>query len=782
GGDENYNIYAVDPREASQDVIPEARNITNLEQVRAQIFHISRLEPDLMFVGLNDRDKSWHDLYKLSISTGELTLIRENTNRYTSWIFDYEDNLRLATRSKEDGSGELWRMDKKEESLLYTWDILETAYPVGFDKDNRHLFMVSNVGEDVDLTQLYMMDVKTGKMIFVEDDPEGKADFGSLSISDKTLEVLATSYTDVRTRRYFKDADYERMFHRIQRELDGKEISLFSPTRDENFWLVSAYSDTDPGSVYLYDKKNDKLELQYIPRPRMPKEHLSSMQSITYPSSDGLMIQAYLTLPKGFGKENLPLVVVPHGGPWARDYWGYNAYAQFLANRGYAVLQPNFRGSTGFGKSFLNAGNKEWGDLMQDDITWGVKYLTEQGIVDENRVCIFGGSYGGYATLAGLAFTPDIYACGVSFVGPSNLITLLNSIPPYWEAGRKIFHERMGDPSSPEGKTALERQSPLFSADRIVAPLLVVQGQNDPRVIKAESDQIVVALRDRGFPVEYINAPDEGHGFARPVNNMAFVAAMEKFMAKHINGRYQESMSDEVAQRLKEITVDVNTVELPKALSQQELEKVPVPAKKLEPGKYAFNVTLELGQQTMEMRSEFEISEADALLLIRETSFFPGSDPVVQNLHINPATMQPVKFWADMPQASIRIDYTEKTVDGIMKMGASEMPLKKDLEKPLFADGPGSALMLATLPMADGYQVVFDNFDVNTQQIKTYRLKVSAGNYNEQAAWIIETTPADGSAGGMTIWVSKDEKQKLLAYSAVLPQMGGAKMMAVAVE
>lgn len=562
GGDENFNIYAVDPKAASKGVIPEARNITNLEKVRAMIFHVSRINPDLMFVGLNDRDKAWHDLYSLNISSGELKLLRENTNRYTSWMFDYEDNLRLATRSREDGTSELWRMDAKGETLLFSWDVLETAYPAGFTKDNKQVYMVSNVGDDIDFTQLYVMDIASGEMHFVEKDPVGKADFGGITISDKTLELVATSYTDDRTRRYFKIKEYESIFNDVQRQLEGKEISIVSITRDEHYWLITAYSDIDPGSVYLYDKEKRSLTFQYRPRPKMPLEHLSNMSSINYPSSDGLMIQAYLTLPKGYGREKLALVVVPHGGPWARDYWGYNPYAQLLANRGYAVLQPNFRGSTGFGKSFMNAANNQWGDLMQDDITWGVKYLVEKGIADEKKVAIFGGSYGGYATLAGLTFTPDIYACGVSFVGPSNLITLLNSIPPYWEAGRKVFHIRMGDPSTPEGKAQLERQSPLFSAEKIVAPLLVVQGQNDPRVIKAESDQIVIALRDRGFPVEYINAPDEGHGFARPVNNMAFVAAMEKFLAKHIGGRYQESMTDEVAKRLKEITVDVNTVTL----------------------------------------------------------------------------------------------------------------------------------------------------------------------------------------------------------------------------
>ncbi len=563
GGDENFNIYAVNPAEAAEGVIPEARNITNLEGVRAQVYHVSREDHDLLFVGLNDRDRAWHDLYSLRISTGELNKIRENTNRYTSWIFDHEDNLRMATRSRQDGTSELWRMDPDAETLLYSWSVLETAYPSSFKADNQHFYLVSNAEEGSNFTQLYLMNIETGELEFVEKDPENKADFGGLTISDKTLEVLFTSYTDERTRRYFKDEAFEKHFMSVKNELGDVEVSFFRPTRNEQLWLVSAWSDTDPGTVYLYNMETGDLTFQYRPRPELPTEHLSPMTSIRYPSSDGLEIQAYLTLPKGMGESNLPLIVVPHGGPWARDYWRFDGYAQFLANRGFAVLQPNFRGSTGFGKDFLNAGNRQWGELMQDDITWGVKYLIEQGIADAERIGIFGGSYGGYATLAGLAFTPDLYAAGVSFVGPSNLITLLNSIPPYWEAMRITLHSRMADPATEEGREWLKKASPLNAADNIVAPLMVVQGQNDPRVLKAESDQIVVALRERGFPVEYLNAPDEGHGFARPVNNMAFVAAMEKFFAEHLGGRYQESMTDEVAQRLEEITVDVNTVELP---------------------------------------------------------------------------------------------------------------------------------------------------------------------------------------------------------------------------
>jgi dienelactone hydrolase len=288
------------------------------------------------------------------------------------------------------------------------------------------------------------------------------------------------------------------------------------------------------------------------------------MTPIRYKSSDGLEIPAYLTLPKGVTAKNLPLVVVPHGGPWARDSWGYNSFAQFLANRGYAVLEPNFRGSTGYGKKFIDAGNNQWGDKMQDDITWGVKHLINEGIADPKRIGIMGGSYGGYATLAGVTYTPDLYAAAVAIVAPSNLNTLLGSIPPYWEQIRVLFHKRMGDPNTAEGKAQLERQSPLNHVDKIKTPLLIVQGANDPRVKKAEADQIVIALRERKYPIEYILADDEGHGFQRPVNNMAMFAVGEKFLAKHLGGRFQESMTPEVEKRLKELTVDPKSVVMAK--------------------------------------------------------------------------------------------------------------------------------------------------------------------------------------------------------------------------
>jgi len=566
GGDENFNIYAVDPQEApaAGSDIPVNRDLTNLKGVRVYIYSIPLTDPDAMYIGLNDRDKAWHDLYKMKISTGERTLIRQNsaTDRITGWVFDWNDQLRLASRANADGSNDILRVDAKELVKIYTTSVFEDAYPIAFSKDNKQVYMQTNKGDNIDLSQLILFDPETMKEEVIESDPLKRVDLGNVFISELSKEIIYTSYEDERNRIYWKNKSFEEDYNLIKKELPNTDIYFTSSTTDENYWLLSASADVDPGSTYLYDRKTKKLTFQYRPRPNIPVKDLAEMKAISYKSSDGLEIPAFLTLPKGIEPKNLPVVVFPHGGPWARDGWGYNSYAQFLANRGYAVLSPNFRSSTGYGKKFLNAGNNQWGEKMQDDLTWGVKYLIREGIADSTKIGIMGGSYGGYATLAGVAFTPEVYACGVSIVGPSNLITLLNSIPPYWEAGRKVFHVRMGDPTNPEGKAQLERQSPLNSANKIKAALLVIQGANDPRVNKAESDQIVIALRDRGFPVEYIVAPDEGHGFARPVNNMAMLASAEKFLAKHLGGRYQESMKPEVAKRLGEITVDPKTVTL----------------------------------------------------------------------------------------------------------------------------------------------------------------------------------------------------------------------------
>ena len=571
-GDENFNVYAVSPGEApvAGGDVPAARNLTDMKGVRAFIYAVPRSEPDIIYVGLNERDKAWHDLYKVSISTGERTLLRQNTERITGWIFDVKDQLRLATRSAENGDTEVLRVDDKGFVKVYSCNVFETCGPVRYHKDGQRVYFTTNKGAGVDLIKLELFNPTTGKAEPVESDPLKRVDFGGARFSEVSDELIATSYDEERERVYWKDKAWEADYKLLQQKIPGQEVRFASGTKDEQVWLIVARSDTEPGETYLFDRRTKKLVPQYRIQEKLPREALAAVKPVRYKSSDDLEIPAFLTLPKGVAPKNLPAIILPHGGPWARDFWGFSSWSQFLANRGYAVLQPNFRGSTGYGKKFLDAGNLEWGDKMQDDVTWGAKYLIAEGIADPKRIGIMGASYGGYATLAGVTFTPDMYAAAVDIVGPSNLLTLLESFPPYWEVIRQLFYKRMGDPDTPEGKAQLVRQSPLTHAHKIKTPLLVVQGANDPRVTKREADQIVIALRERNYPVEYLVAPDEGHGFARPVNSMAVFADAEKFLAKYLGGRYQESMTPAVAERLKEITVDVKTVTLPKMQTGKE--------------------------------------------------------------------------------------------------------------------------------------------------------------------------------------------------------------------
>jgi dipeptidyl aminopeptidase/acylaminoacyl peptidase len=561
GGDENFNIYAIDPTVTADPKtgVPPTRALTNLKGVRTQIFAVPRAKPDILYIGLNDRDAHWHDLYELRLSTGEKTLLRKNTENIAGWDFDHDGVLRLAERTNSAGDTEILRVDADGLEQIYTCTVLESCDVYGFDATNKQVYLVTNKGS-LDLIELELLNPATGAAVKVEGDPEKRVDITSGKLSEVDHRLLFTEYEDDTVRRYFKDKPFETDYHWLQSKLPGQQIAFGATSNDENLWIVSAYSDTEPGVTYVWNRKAQRLTQQYRIREELPREALAQRKPYHYRSSDGLDIPAYLTLPKGLPAKNLPLIVHPHGGPWARDSFGYDTYAQFLSNRGYAVLQPNFRSSTGYGKKFLNAGNGEWGRKMQDDLTWGVKALVAAGIADPARVGIAGGSYGGYATLAGVAFTPTVYAAAVAIVAPSNLITLLDAIPPYWEAGRKQMYTRMADPTTPSGKALLIAESPLTQARSIVTPLMVVQGKNDPRVNIRESDQIVAAVRDNGKPVEYLVAADEGHGFARPINNLAMVTAMESFFAQYLGGRYQKDVPPDVAAKLKEITVDPKTV------------------------------------------------------------------------------------------------------------------------------------------------------------------------------------------------------------------------------
>jgi dipeptidyl aminopeptidase/acylaminoacyl peptidase len=778
GGNENFNVYAVRPADppAAGQKVPAARNLTEAKGVRAQIYDVPRDEPDVIHVGINDRDAAWHDLYRVKISTGERTRLRENTERVAQWFFDLKGTLRLAGRIAADGSTEILRVDADRLTPVYTCSAFESCAPVRYHKDGRRVYLQTNKGDGVDLVRLVLFDPADGTEERVESDPEGRVDFGNAFFSEVTDELVATFYEDDRTRSYWRDTAYEADYRRIEKKLKGKDLSLGSVTRDERLWLVAAGSDVEPGERHLFDRETKKLTLQYRIRETLPREQLAPMQPVRYPSSDGLEIPAFLTLPKGVAPKGLPLVVVPHGGPWARDGWGYDPYAQFLANRGYAVLQPNFRGSTGYGKAFLNAGNNEWGQKMQDDLTWGVKHLVGKGIADPRRVGIMGGSYGGYATLAGLAFTPDVYAAGVSIVGPSNLLTLLETIPPYWEAIRIIFHERMGNPNTTGGKKLLEAASPLNSAAKIVKPLLVIQGANDPRVKKAESDQIVIALRDRGFPVEYICAPDEGHGFARPVNNMAAMAASEAFLAKHLGGRFQEGGTPEVVARLKEITVDPKTVVLAKKVDTAAVG-APKPAVDLAAGTWAYAGSIVAGPQTMQISATRVVKEDGNTWVVTDTAKMPMGE-ATDTTTVEKGTLVPVKRVIRQGGVTIDLAFAGGKATGSMAMGAEPKPISADLGGPLFADGNAAHLSIAALPLADGYQAAFRNFDVQKQKATLKQAKVTgaeevrvpAGTFQ---AWKVDVTSAEGDPGSTTLWIDKATR-KVVKTATTLPQMGGA--------
>jgi len=565
-GDENFHVWAVDPAgEPADKGVPAARNLTPVDGVRAQIYSVPKNDPDLIIVGMNDRDPRYHDIYKVDIPTGERVLMRENTDDVGFWIFDMDGQLRLAYRQLPDGGTELLRVELQGLEQIVTCTFAEDITPRGFHTDRTRCYISTDMGDERDLAELMLLNIETGEWEHVEKDPENQVDIAMTVFHPDTDELIATAYVGDRVRVYPKTDEAQRLWDGLEKALPDGEIGVNSMSRDMSKLLVSVSSDVDPGSVYLYDTASGEAVLQYRSRPELPSEHLAPMKPVRYTARDGRTIYGYLTTPKGVEAENLPTVMYIHGGPWARDYWGYEPYAQFLANRGYAVMQVNYRGSTGYGKEYMNAGNKEWGiGAMQHDITDAVQYLIDEGVADPARVGIFGGSYGGYATLAGVTFTPDLYACGVPYVAPSNLITLVESFPEYWKpflAGS--WYPRVGNPEVEADRQDLIARSPLFHSDDIECPLLVVHGANDPRVKQREADQIVVSLRQKSKPVEYLVAPDEGHGFRAPGNRKALAVAMEKFLAAHLGGRYQEDVRPETAEILEEITVDVSGVEAP---------------------------------------------------------------------------------------------------------------------------------------------------------------------------------------------------------------------------
>lgn len=786
GGDENFRVYAVNPMETG-DPVPQARDLTPMEKIRAYIYDVPKKTPNEIIIGLNDRKPELHDVYRLNLETGERTLLRKNDDNVAGWDIDPAGNVRLGLRQTSDGGTELLLVDGDNLKQIYSATPEENFGTLRFTPDGKSVYISTNKG-NIDKQQFELFDLTTFKTKVLEKDPLNEVDFAGPLFSDKTDKLLATMYLGDKLRIYFKDKQFEKDYKKMQKVMPKGEVSIANMTEDETVWMVTVSSDVDPGSRYLYDTKTGKATLVYKSRPNLPSENLAPMKPVRYTARDGMIIPAYLTIPKGVPAKNLPVVMWIHGGPWGRDTWGYHAYAQFFANRGYAVLQPNFRASTGYGKKFLNAGNKQWGiGAMQHDITDGVNYLIKVGIADPKKIAIGGGSYGGYATLAGLTFTPDLYAAGFDIVGPSNIITLLNSIPPYWAPLRKTFAVRVGDMENPEERKMLEEQSPLNFAKNIKAPLYVVQGANDPRVKKAEADQIVVAARDLGRQVEYMVAPDEGHGFQGRENRLAMTVAMEKFFAKHLGGRVQETVPDDIQKKLDEITVDIATVKMPE--KPAPVAAIPASALAFNPalikeGKTEYDIKLNMRGQQMNMTMSRSVMKAtlggkNVVRIVESTTGPMGSG--VDTVDYDAVTLLPLRQEVQQGPAKISFTFTDKAITGTMQAGGQTMPINATVDAPTMPSSNSSGVILATLPFADGYQTSYKSFDIMSAQTKTISLKVvgkekvttAKGTFD---AFKVELT--HGEEGGMKsmYWINADDRTMIKSEATLPAAMGGGTM------
>ena len=527
GGDENFHVYITDITGA------EPRDLTPFEKVRAGILDDLEDDPNHMLIDMNQRNPEVFDVYRCDINTGELTLIAENPGNITGWMTDHDGKLRAAMQTDGVNTSFLYRTNESDNfKTLITTNFKEEFTPIMFDYDNKFMYVSSNLSSDK--TAIYKFDPEANKTLdLIFEHPE--VDTGGLMHSKKRKIITGIVYVTDRRHYKFFDADREELQNSLEKFFPNYEVSVTDMDDDERKVIARTYSDKTRGTYYLFDRQDNSISKLADLSPWLEEKNMAPMSAIEFRTRDNLLIHGYLTLPVGVDSKDLPLVIIPHGGPSARDCWGFDSEAQFLANRGIAVLQVNYRGSTGYGKNFWQSGFKEWGRKMQDDLTDAVLWAVNQGIADKSRLAIYGGSYGGYAALAGAAFTPDLYTCAISYVGPSNIFTLLESIPPYWKPFIEMEYEMIGDPV--KDKKLLEEVSPVFHADKIRIPLLVAQGANDPRVNKAESDQIVEAVRKAGKDVVYLVKDNEGHGFHNEENRFDFYRALEEFLRKHLNSR-----------------------------------------------------------------------------------------------------------------------------------------------------------------------------------------------------------------------------------------------------
>ncbi len=530
-GNEDWRLFALNLEKE------EIRELTPYAKVQVRIIDRDKHFPNELLISMNKEDAQVHDVYNLNLETGELKMIAKNPGNVAGWVTDSNFKVRGALAATPDGGFDLLIRDTEEADWqkLISWDSDDSlsSGPVGFSKDGRFLFLEDS--REVNASRLIKLEIETGKQSVIAED--AYFDVGGVMVHPDTYEIQAVSFTKERNEWVVLDESIKEDFEKIK-AVDQGDFFIISRDNDNKKWLIGFTRDNGAVPYYAYDRETRSATFLFDNKPELNKYKLASMEPVSFQSRDGLKVHGYITFPSGAERKNLPMVLNVHGGPWSRDTWGYDSEAQWFANRGYICFQVNFRGSTGYGKEFLNASIKEWGGKMHDDLVDAVHWAVEKGFVDPERVAIYGGSYGGYAALVGATFTPDLFCCAVDIVGPSNLITMIRSIPPYWSTLLAIEHKRVGNPDTEE--EFLKSRSPLFKVDQIKIPILIAQGANDPRVKQAESEQIVEAMKQKGIAYEYMLFPDEGHGFVKPENRIKFYAAAEKFLAKHLGGRYEE--------------------------------------------------------------------------------------------------------------------------------------------------------------------------------------------------------------------------------------------------
>ena len=531
-GNENWLLYSVNIR------TEETQSLTPFEDVRVEIVDRDKRFPNDLIISMNRENPQVFDVYRLDLTSGELKMVAKNPGNIAGWVTDTELKVRGALAANPDGSFTLLLRETEtaDWDTLITWDsedILNSDV-LSFSKDGEHLYLLDS--RDANTSRLVKMRISSREMEVIAGDPY--YDVSYVMFHPDEYEVQAVSFTKARQEWIILDESIREDFDAIS-ALDHGDFIVYNRNDADDMWLVGFVKDNGPVSYYAFDRNGRKGGFLFDHKPDLNNYTLASMEPVSFTSRDGLTIHGYITFPVGEGRTNLPMILNVHGGPWARDHWGYNPEVQWLANRGYVCLQVNFRGSTGYGKEFANAGDREWGGRMQDDLVDAVNWAIEEGIADPDRIAIFGGSYGGYAALVGATFTPELFCCAVDAMGPSNLLTWITSLPPYASTALAMVYKKIGNPETEA--EFLRSRSPLFRVDQIKIPMLIAQGANDPRVKQTESEQIVEAMKEKGIDYEYLLFFDEGHGFLKPENRLTFYAAAEKFLAKHCGGRYEEA-------------------------------------------------------------------------------------------------------------------------------------------------------------------------------------------------------------------------------------------------